>query len=249
MTDIIPVYEKRFEIPSYLADDRAELSVPALFSILQEASNNHATMLGAGWHELRERGFFWVLTRMQLNINRMPKWTEAVTLRSWVRRSDAATSPRDYELFDADGQLLVAGSSVWAILDTTEGRPHRMNMFDGCFLPQERSALDRKPPKIAPLALPETLPDAKTAVYSDIDMNRHVNNAHYILWALDAMDEDFRNTHRITGISVNFIAQAKLGDRYTVCSEPVSETGFKTAILSVADRTEFCRIQTEWMPI
>lgn len=242
------LYEEKIIIPSYLSDDRAELSVPALFSLLQEASDRHATLLGAGWHELRARGFFWVITRMQLQINRLPKWTEPVTLHSWVRKSDAATSPRDYELEDADGNLLVAGSSVWAILDTAEGRPQRMSLFDGLFHPQERAALDRRPPKITPLSLPETLPDTKAVAYSDIDMNHHVNNAHYIQWAFDSIDETFRRTHRITGMSVNFIAQAKLGDRYGVCSEPVSETGFKTAIVSASSRAEFCRIQSEWTP-
>ena len=246
MQDIPPIYEKHLNIPSYLVDDRSQLSVSALFSLLQEMSNSHATLLGAGWHELLDRGYFWVLTRMMLKINRLPKWTEPVVLRTWVRRSEAATSPRDYEMTDTDGNLLVAGSSIWAILDTAESRPQRMNMFDGMFLPQERAALDRKPPKIGPVAIPDTLPEAKEVVHSDIDMNHHVNNAHYIQWAFDAVEEDFRQTHRLTDITVNFISQAKLGDRYIVCSEPVSDNDFKTAILSDDGHTTYCRLQTIW---
>ncbi len=180
MPEIIPIFEKRFQIPSYFVDDRSQLTINALFSLLQEVSNSHATLLGAGWHELLERGYFWVLTKMQLKICRLPEWTEPVVLRSWVRKSDAATSPRDYEMTDANGNLLIAGSSIWAILDTTAGRPQRMSMFDGMFLPQERAALDRRPAKIGPLALPDTLPEAKEVVHSDIDMNHHVNNANYI---------------------------------------------------------------------
>ncbi len=246
MPEIIPIFEKRFQIPSYFVDDRSQLTINALFSLLQEVSNSHATLLGAGWHELLERGYFWVLTKMQLKICRLPEWTEPVVLRSWVRKSDAATSPRDYEMTDANGNLLIAGSSIWAILDTTAGRPQRMSMFDGMFLPQERTALDRRPAKIGPLALPDTLPEAKEVVHSDIDMNHHVNNANYIRWALDAVSEEFRQTHRLTDVSVNFIAQAKLGDRYIVCSELLSETAFKTAILSADGLTTYCRLQTDW---
>ncbi len=246
MPEIIPIFEKKFQIPSYFVDDRSQLTVSSLFSLLQEVSDSHATLLGAGWHALRDRGFFWVLTRMRLKINRLPEWTEPVLMRSWVRKSEAATSPRDYELLDAEGNLLVAGSSIWAILDTAEARPQRMSIFDGMFLPQERSAIDGKPPKIGPVSLPDMLPGAKEAVHSDIDMNHHVNNARYIQWAFDAVNEEFRQTHRLKDVSVNFISQAKLGDRYVVCSEPVAENTFKTAILSADGLTTYCRLQTEW---
>ncbi len=249
MTEKPPFLIEKFSIPSYFVDEDAQLTISSLFSILQEMSNSHATLLGAGWHELRERGYFWVITKIQLKINRLPKWTEPVQLRSWVKNSDAATSPRDYELEDADGNLLIAGSSVWAILDTENGRPQRMNMFDGCFQPQDRHAIESKPPKIKALKLPDELPNRKEVVPSDIDMNRHVNNAHYIQWAFDSVSEEFRHTHRICGVTVNFIAQAKLGDHYSVFSEQISDTSYQTTLYSSDDRQEYCRILTDWQPL
>lgn len=249
MTDIIPILEKSFQIPSYFVDENAELTVSALFSLLQEMSDNHASLLGAGWHELRVRGYFWVITKIQLKINRLPKWTEPVRLRTWVKNSNAATSPRDYEMLDADGNLLVAGNSVWAILDIANGRPQRMSMFDGCFLPQERNAIDRIPPKISALDIPKEPRYSKEVVASDIDINRHVNNARYIQWAFDAVKEEFRHTHRVSGMTVNFLSQAKLGDHYAVHTETVSEYEYKTTLYSSDDRQEYCRIQSEWKSI
>jgi medium-chain acyl-[acyl-carrier-protein] hydrolase len=177
------------------------------------------------------------------------EWQEEVLLRTWVRASEAATSPRDFEIEDADGNLLVSARAIWAILDTEQGRPQRMDMFDGHFLPQERCALDRRPPKIGPLTLPDTLPEAKTALYSDLDMNHHVNNAHYIQWAFDSVDRDFQMTHRINNVTVNFMSQAKLGDSYTIRSEADSDNVFRTAIVSANEPKEFCRLQTEWQTI
>lgn len=243
---MIPFLKDNLIIPSYLADEQAQLSVTSLFKLLQEASDRHAALLGAGWFDLQDRGYFWVLTKMLVHINRLPKWQEKVLLRTWVRASEAATSPRDFEIEDTDGNLLVSARAIWAILDTKQGHPQRMDMFDGNFLPQERSAIDRRPPKIGPLTLPETLPEAKTALYSDLDMNHHVNNAHYIQWAFDSFDEDFRRSHRLTEIAVNFIAQAKLDDQYVVFSQPVADNSFKTVILSADRTTEFCRILTTW---
>ena len=109
MSEIIPILEEKFVIPSYFVDENAQMTVGCLFRILQEMSNNHARLLGAGWYQLRNRGFFWVITKIQLEINRLPKWEEEVTLRTWVKKSNAATSPRDYEMVDSEGNVLVAG--------------------------------------------------------------------------------------------------------------------------------------------
>lgn len=246
MAEIIPFLEKKFEIPSYFVDDNTQLTVSSLFSLLQEMSNEHARRLNAGWQELRERGFFWVITRIRLKINRLPKWNEPVLLRTWVKESKAATSPRDYEMEDADGNILIAGTSIWAILDIEGARPQRMNMFDGCFLPQNRHAVDGQSPKIGALAIPEEPLNSKPVVHSDIDMNRHVNNARYIQWAIDSVNEDFLRSHRITSVMVKFLSQAKFGDRYSVCSEQLSETASRTTLYSPDDRREYCRLQFEW---
>lgn len=246
MSEPLPVLEEKFVIPSYFVDDNAQLTVTSLFQLIQEMSDRHATILGAGWQQLRHRGFFWVITKIKLIINRLPSWQEPVLLRTWVKKSEAATSPRDFEMEDAEGNILVAASTIWAILDKEQSRPQRMDMFDGCFMPQERSAIDRKPPKIGPIQLPEELPALKSVLHSDIDMNHHVNNAHYIQWAFDSVSDAFRKSRKINSLVVNFIAQAKPGDRYRVCTEHLTDETYKTAIFSEDMQTEFCRLQTEW---
>ena len=244
--ETVPIFEETFVIPSYFVDDNAQMTVSSLFQLMQEISDRHAAILGAGWFSLCERGYFWVITKIQLEIHRLPKWTEQVTLRTWVRKSNAATSPRDFEITDSEGNLLVAANAVWAILDKEHGCPQRISLFDKGFNPQERCALERKPMTIKPITLPDTLPEPIDVRYSDLDINRHVNNAHYIQWAFDDVSEAFRKTHRIIGVAVKFIAQAKLGDQYIVCSETVSDNCFNTSIFSSDGKTEYCRIQTEW---
>ena len=244
--EILPILEEKFIIPSYFVDDTTQMTVCSLFQVMQELSDRHATILGAGWYSLCERGFFWVISKIQMSIHRLPRWTEEVTMRTWVRSSNAASSPREFEIVDTNGRVLVAASTIWAILDKEHGHPQRLSMFDGCFMPQERSALEYKPMKIGPVALPETLPEPMDVRHSDIDINRHVNNAHYIQWAFDAVSESFRLTHKISSVAVKFIAQAKFGDQYVVCSEPDSDNIFKISILSADGKTEYCRLQTEW---
>lgn len=249
MNEKIPFLIQKMEIPSYLSDCKGLLRLDALFMLLQEMSNKHASLLGAGWHDLQKNNAFWVITKMSLKINRMPRWTENIILRSWVRPSEIATSPRDYEIEDEAGNILISGSSVWAILDTEHGRPQRMSNYDGVFPKQDRMADCEKPKKIAPLHIPEQASFAKDVETSDIDMNLHVNNAHYIQWALNSVDTEYYKTHTFNQVFVNFIAQAKLGDKYSVHSEKTAEDAFSTAIFSPESGKEFCRIATKWIPL
>lgn len=249
MTDTPSIYEETLKVPSYFVDEDARMTVSSLFGLLTEISNRHASCLNAGWHQLRKRGFFWVITRMRMEINRLPEWTETVTLRTWVRESQAATSPRDYEMLDADGNVLIAASSVWAILDIATGHPQRMSAFDADFPMQERCAIERKPQKINAVTTQGTDSTPLWVHASDIDMNRHVNNAHYIQWAFDSLTEEFRMKHRIATVTVNFISQAKLGDQYRIRSEADGDNSFRTSIISANEPKEYCRLQTEWRTI
>lgn len=249
MTKTPAIFEELIEIPAYFVDEDMQMTASALFGLLTEVSNRHASRLNAGWHQLRDCGYFWVITRMRMEINRLPRWTETVKLRTWVRKSAAATSPRDYELLDTDGNQLVGASSVWAILDIENSRPQRMSMFDSDFPIQEHSAIDGKPQKINAIDIPDSLPEPKSVYASDIDMNHHVNNARYIQWAFDAVDHNFRLTHRITGMTVNFLSQAKLGDQYAICSVNDDDCTSRTTIFSTNESKEYCRLQTEWQPL
>lgn len=246
MENKLPFLTENIRIPSYLADYKSQLRPDSLFMLLQEMSNRHASLLGVGWHDLQKRGFFWVITKMSLKIKRMPRWTETVVLRSWVRPSDTATSPRDFEFEDSDGNIIVSGSSVWAILDTTSNRPQRMSDFDSCFSPQQRQADCEKPRKIRSIPLPETPPFTKEVELSDIDMNMHVNNTHYIQWAFNSMPETYYREHSLEEISVNFLSQARLGESYSVQTATVSTDEFISTIYSDKDKKEFCRIHSKW---
>ena len=243
----LPFLVEKFRIPSYLADFKSQLRLDSLFMLLQEMSNKHASLLGVGWHNLQKNGFFWVITKMSLKIVRMPLWTENITLKTWVRISDTATSPREFEISDEQGNIIIAGSSVWAILDTKSNRPQRVSNFDSNFLQQEHEADCDKPRKVKQIQLPETPEFLKKIELADIDMNMHVNNTHYILWAINTIPKNFYMTHSIKEIMVNFISQARFGEYYSVHTEEISDTEFISTIYSDQEKKEFCRIHSKWI--
>ena len=49
--------------------------------------------------------------------------------------------------------------------------------------------------------------------YSDIDFVGHTNNARYVVWAMDSIDQEFASTHQVSEVAVNFNRETRLGDK------------------------------------
>ena len=57
----------------------------------------------------------------------------------------------------------------------------------------------------------------RKVMYSDLDVNQHMNNARYLEWACDLVDLDFYKTKYIKELSINYrkeIKPASLVDLY-----------------------------------
>ena len=61
------------------------------------------------------------------------------------------------------------------------------------------------------------LPDYEVvSVYSDLDVNCHVNNVTYIRWAIDALGSDFMDQAKLTELKVNFKREVFEGEKVIV---------------------------------
>ena len=68
------------------------------------------------------------------------------------------------------------------------------------------------PEKIANTNTATELVDQRKARYSEMDMNGHINNTHYIDYLLDSHEFDFYKKHRITSIKINYEKEVLNGD-------------------------------------
>lgn len=55
--------------------------------------------------------------------------------------------------------------------------------------------------------------------FDDIDLNKHVNNAVYILWASEAVAPEFRLSHNPYKIAINFKKEGLMGEKIMVNTE------------------------------
>jgi medium-chain acyl-[acyl-carrier-protein] hydrolase len=239
------VWTEPLRIRSYDVDFTRRATSASLCRYFLEAAWNHAEALGVGFGDLARQGKFWVLSRLRMEVHQSPVWGSATTLRTWPRAPRSLFAMRDFEIADAGGTPIVAGSSAWLVIDAASKRPQRLSTLlsglDGLY---GNAALGRDPEKL------ERCEDWDHAFsvqvrYADIDVNRHVNSGLYIDWMLDAYPLAFHGQHSLRALEVNFLGETIEGDVLSVRTRQAGAAVYCHS-LTKSGGSETCRARLEW---
>ncbi len=204
-----PVYETSFPLMAKDVDFCGAWRPAGMFIAMQELGDIHGAMLGAGYFDLRAKGLAWVLTRTLLEIDRAPGIGDTVRARTWPGRMRHAVYPRYYVFEDEAGGLLARASSLWVLMDIAAremvpGEKYGLPAFDGAPLP---------PPIGNPGGIPPIKGTEETALrpilVSDLDINRHVNNARYVDWLADCFPYEWHDKYRLERLTVHFASETR----------------------------------------
>ena len=237
-------YSIPYTIRTYECDAQKTLRLVSLFNLLQAAATDHAEVLGVGFYDLAAKGVFWVYASYDIRIARLPTWNEKVVLTTWPSETTPMVAVRELQMKTADGEVLVNAACRFAMLDSVRLRPVPVvkNLTDKYQVIPEHVVED----PFARVSLPETWDAEKrqSVRYDDIDMNGHVNNSVYPVFAQDALSADFLKDNVLWQIRVEFKKSAVAGD------EIISKVGFAGNethhCVCAPDGREFARIAMTW---
>lgn len=165
------------------ADGVATLS--SLANWLQEAAGQSASSLGFGEETLAGMGLTWILTRLVLRIRRLPTSCEAIRIHTWPSSLDRF-GYRGYEVFDASDRLIISGGSAWSIMDLAARRLAPVPPELAAVYPRNPRPCDAFTCRVLPRLTGGDERQARLRVRrDDLDINGHVNNAHYLSWLLE----------------------------------------------------------------
>ena len=84
--------------------------------------------------------------------------------------------------------------------------------------------------------------------YDDIDINGHVNNANYVVWAFEALSHDFRKSHKLKTLDIIYKKDITYGNR--VVSSLITENNKTYHILTNEQTNEqLCILDAEWVEL
>ena len=215
--------EEAYRLRSYEVDFRNRLRLSALFHFMQETASNQIERQGVGIDVLRTDNLAWVLSRLLIVMDRYPGWGEEILVKTWPRGIERLFALREFLITNRQGELLGRVTSNWLLVDLTTRRPKRLEqVFKRMPIDPKQRALDRRLEKLPPLESPEETLSVKAA-YQQIDLNRHVNNAHYVGWILNSFPLDFHQYYQLAGLQINFLAETRFGEVLTICRERTGE--------------------------
>ena len=202
--------KEKINIGAGVVDKFYELRIPDYFMMMQTIATNDAEEKGVGKSETIDKGFSWIISRIEVDIVKYPGYTEDVIMETYPGDDMKIIFPRYYRMVDLKGNLLINSSSLWALLDIKKRVPV-MSPFKNA-LPSEHHEGELPLPK--KVAIPENLSliESRKVRYSETDLNGHLNNTKYMDFIIDVHDSAFYEKHRIKHLAINYIHEIKDND-------------------------------------
>ncbi len=194
---------------SYLGAD-GFMRPSLLLSAIQDAATEDAERdMHMGRRAMLERfGAFWIISRTSLYIDR-PLVPEECRIITWRCVGRGALWPRATVIVDASGEIAVRCISQWSAISFEE--PRRIVPLTGI-------TCDSAPYEMPPSRRPRVPADAPligthAVVRSDLDENRHVNNAR----ALDILEDAAAQPGQVLREAhIHYAGEAHSGDILTL---------------------------------
>ena len=209
-------YKENFAVKWHEIDTNKILRPIAFMNMAQECANVHSAALNFGYDELIALDEVWVLSRIKIIYDQPPVWGDKVSMETWHKGQQGLFWIRDFLLQNDAGETIGRATSSWVIMNIKTRHIERCTIFekspDVIDMSLNINAIDKPCDKIIPLKNLE-LARVHDVKYSEIDFNMHVNNAKYIEWVIDSLEHSFVKENILKEIQVNFISEARLGDK------------------------------------
>lgn len=202
------MFKKVFQISNNDVDTKFELKVSAIFRLFQDVAMLATKDAKVDSMSLSERNIDWVITRMNVEIKRLPKCDDEITVCTYPGKDMAMLYPRYFFIIDSKGEVIVRSSSIWALIDNNTRRVI-VDRDVISKLPEEK--YDDQLPLPEKISLPEDsrFIEKRTIHYSDLDFNSHMNNVRYVELLTDTHDSTFYKNHHIKSINLNYMKEIK----------------------------------------
>jgi acyl-ACP thioesterase len=198
--------EEKFTVKSYECRPDGNIKTACLMLYLQEAAALHAEQLGFGVDRLNKINGYWVLSNLRIEINRLPKWNDKITVKTWPSGYNRLIATREFVAKDRNDCELFRAGSQWMVLDKSSNRPKNLFRLDLNLPKTGEKALSEEMVRLEPQDDYSEI-DRISVPYSSIDLNGHVNNTEYVRWGIDALRKAFKFEGNIRSMHATYLSE------------------------------------------
>ena len=152
------------------------------------------------------------------------------------------------DFYICEGQKFLGKiASVWAVVDmTTKALVPVQSALNNKYMPlyqkRDNDLVFKKLKPVEKIDI-EKLFDVR---YEDIDVNSHANNGNYIIWALEPLSFDFRSSHKIKTLDIQFKKEIKYGGKVLSQIEFINDYTTLHTIKNEQTNEDLCLLEVLW---
>jgi medium-chain acyl-[acyl-carrier-protein] hydrolase len=214
-----------YTVEPFTEDFTGMLAWSELGKRILAAAGMHADSHGFGMKQLLPRNMAWVLSRMNVEMQEMPKKGEQYLVETWVHSIYRTFTDRCFAILRPDGTAFGYAYTTWALINTETRMPTNLeNLPNGgfsSFVDAEKVCNTSAFSRIRVNAVEPA--NIVTALYSDIDINMHVNSIRYVEHIFDLFPMDFFKEHRVWGLEIAYHGEAHYGERLALYKQPAAD--------------------------
>ena len=222
----IDTYEVAVE--PFHTDFTGRMFLGILGNHLLNAAGRHSQRRGWGIGTLNEEHHTWVLSRLSIEMQEMPRQYEKIQIMTWVESVIRLFTHRNFAILRPDGTPYGYARSIWAMIDTETRKPRDLLTYaDGDILRYVVSDEENVCPidghgrfRFRDPQLVRTI----DTYYSDVDINGHINSIKYIEHILDLFPRERFEQQVLHRFEIAYKTEAYMGDRLSFYLQPTDAT-------------------------
>ncbi|KAI0489408.1 hypothetical protein KFK09_029250 [Dendrobium nobile] len=212
------VYRQTFVIRSYEIGPDKTSTMETLMNLLQETALNHVMSSGlasdgfGATHEMSLRKLIWVVTRVNIQVDKYSSWGDVVEIDTWVAAAGKNGMRRDWIIRDySTKKTLTRATSNWVIMHRETRRlskiPEQVREEVMPFYFDRSVIFEAEYDRTIDKLNDETAENIRSGLaprWNDMDVNQHVNNVKYIGWILESVPMKVLEEYHLTSMTLEY---------------------------------------------
>ncbi|MEG1923140.1 MAG: thioesterase [Clostridia bacterium] len=193
-----------------------QIKLSALLNLFQLAAAANSKQLGQGVVLLSTLDCGWVLSRVRMQLQRLPMLDENIKIETWAISPKNIEYEREFRIYNENGEILLCASTRWCIMNIKQKRILRTSEAPYISIPLRN---DRA--IITPLSRLKYIGEWQNCYnlpirLSSVDLNKHMNNTKYADCIIDSFSLSQLSNLNIKVFQLDYIGQVYFGDTLSI---------------------------------
>jgi len=207
------VYNKDYKISYSEVDKNLKLGVYESFNLAQDTVTDYFESFGGDNIVVKNKDHAaWVVSKAKVHFNQFPSWGDVIKGRCYTTKIKPIRIELETAFKNTDDEVLFVTNQESCVLDIETRKIRKINTITYPNDMEVEQSLTQEGYLKLNTKFTEDDLDYEQKIYSqDIDYSRHVNNAIYVRYIMNALSCDFLSKNKITDFEIHYINESKEG--------------------------------------